>query len=301
MPAPVHETPACGPPPSADAIRICLGRLFRGNVRAYRRELARCRSRLGRGPVHDLRIAIRRLLVCLELLGAAGGGPSGAEVQLRRQLRALGRVRNAQIQLKLLGKGPPRCAEDLGILREHLRRRKRRRTKEAARILESDKAARRLQDWRPRLGIAGPRIVPRLRRLVDGKIRAAMGSLARAPGPGPADSDAWHRTRVLSRECCHTVEALRPCWRGERTDELLASLRALHRVTGRIHDRELLLRRMGRLVAEGRLGGAPSRLLASALRSGGAGRMAPPSPQDWRAVLETLLSRRGDFHRWPGR
>jgi CHAD domain-containing protein len=301
MPAPVHETPACAPPPSADAVRLCLGRLFRDSVRAYRRELGRCRRRLSRESVHALRIAIRRLLVCLRLVSAAQKETAGAGAELRLQLKALGALRDTQVQLQLTKKGSFRYAPELKPLREHLRRRKRRRTKAAARVLESDKAVRRLQGWRPRLEREGPRILPRLRRLVDGKIRDAIGSLAAVSGPEPADLQALHRSRRLSRECCYVVEALRPCWRGDRAGELLSILRAHQQGVGRRRDRELLLRRMVRLVKDGELQAAPSRLLGETLLSKADKRVTSASLREWRTVLEDLLARRVDFQRWPGR
>jgi CHAD domain-containing protein len=291
MRAIVQDSPGRGPPPSAEAVRLCLRRLLNTRVRAYRRELANCRRRLSKRSIHELRIAIRRLLVCLRLVGVAQKEPPGVSASLRAQLRALGDVRDTQVQLQLIKKGAFRSAPEMRPLRDHLRRRKRRRMKAAAQALKSDKALRRLQGWRPRLEKGGPRVVPRLRRLVDGRIRAAIDSLSSIAGSDTPDSEALHRCRVLSRECDYIVEALQPCWRGDPAGELLSSLRARQQGIGRRRDRELLLRRMVRMVREGELQAEPARRFGETLLSEPSKRVKPSFLRDWREVLETLLAR----------
>ena len=304
MHAIIQDTPGRGPPPSADAVRLCLRRLLNTSVRAYRRDLANCRRRLSKRSIHELRIAIRRLLVCLRLVGVAQKEPPGVSALLRLQLKALGEVRDTQVQLQLIKEGAFRPAPEMRPLRDHLRRRKRRRMKAAAQVLKLDKALRRLQEWRPRLEKEGSRVIPRLRRLVDGKIRAAIACLSSISGSDTPDSEALHRCRVLSRECGYIVEALQPCWRGDPAGELLSSLRARQQGIGRRHDRELLLRRMVRMVGDGELQAAPARRFGETLLSEPAKRVKSSFLRDWREGLETLLARRGgrgDFRRWPGR
>jgi CHAD domain-containing protein len=312
MRAPFQDVPGYAPFTEA-SVRRCLDRLCKASVGAYRRELAACRRRLSRRSIHELRIAIRRLVICLRLLGAAQRAPAGVRSLLLLQLKALGEVRDTQVQLKLIEKGPLRGDAALEPLRGHLRRRKHRRVKVARRALESDKALRRLQRWHPHLEGRDTRIIPRLRRLIDGMLREALDSLAFISGSARADPAAWHRTRVLSRECCYVVEALRPCWRGGRTEELLSILRACQQGVGQIRDRELLRRRIGRLVGDGGLEAEPTRRLGAMLQSEKARWMKSFSLGDWRRSLEALLARReispgrtrrvpaGNFHRWPGR
>jgi CHAD domain-containing protein len=261
-------------------------------VRDYRRELANCRRRLSRRSTHELRIAIRRLLVALRLIGVAQKEPPGVGALLRLQLKALGEVRDTQVQLQLVKKGALRYAPEMKPLREQLRRRRRRRMRAAAQALKSDKALRRLQGWRPRLEKGGPRVIPRLRRLVDEKIREAIDSLSPLSVSAPPDAQDLHRSRRLSRECCHIVEALRPCWRGDPTGKLLSSLREHQQGVGRRHDRELLLRRIVRMVKDGELQAAPSRRLGETLLPPSGDRLKPSFLRDWRAILETLLARR---------
>ena len=295
----VQDTPGLGPPQSADAVCLCLRRLLKDSVRGYRRELSNCRRRLSRGSTHRLRIAIRRLLVCLRLVGVAQKEPPGVSAFLRVQLKALGGVRDTHVQLQLIKQGACRGAREMKPLRDHLRRRKRRRIRAAAQSLKSDKALRRLQAWNPRLDKGGPRVIPRLRRLVDGKIREAIDSLSSLSESAAPDAEALHRSRVLSRECCHIVEALGPCWRGDPTGELLASLRAYQQGVGRQHDRQVLLRWMLRLAKEGELPAAPSRGIGETLAA--ADRLKPSFLRDWRTVLETLLARRASPARRPRR
>jgi CHAD domain-containing protein len=291
MRARVQVIAGSSPLASAAEVRRRLNHLYGDNARAYGRQLGACRRRLSRHSIHELRIAIRHLLVCLRLLGVAQGEPPGVRALLEGQLKALGAVRDVQVQLQLVKKGAPRSDRLLEPLRDHLRRRKRRRASAARLALKSDKALRRLQGWRPRLEEAGTRIVPRLRRSVDASLREAIDSLSSFSSDQPVDSSARHRTRVLSRESLHIVEALRPCWRGGRTDVLLSSLRAFQQGVGQIHDRELLLRRMGRLVASRRLGAGAVGPLRAALRAEKAERLRSCSSRQWRRVLENLLAR----------
>jgi CHAD domain-containing protein len=294
-----------GPRPLATSVCRRLEALYRNDLRVYRRELLACRMRMSRRTVHALRTAIRRLLICLALVGVERDEPAGMRTLLRRQLKALGGARDAQVQLQLVKGAVAPIAPGLEALGEHLRRRRRRRMKEAGRALESDKILRRLGGWSPGLEPGSARMVPRLRIFVDGKLHAAIDSLSSFAGAARADEAARHRTRTLSRECCYIVEALRPCWRGAGTERLLSKLRSFQQSVGQVHDRELLLGRIGRLTADARLESAPLRPFSEALQSEKARRMKACSRSEWRLVLETLLARGelGSGSRWsaPGK
>ena len=258
MPAPVHEIPACGPPPSADGgPHLPLPALPRQPAGLPPRARAAAGGAWRGGPCTTCGPPYAGSSFAWSSSVPPAAAPPGWPTQLRRQLEALGRVRNAQIQLQLLGDGPPMYARISGPARAPEAPETPSDQGRQPGSLESDKAA-----AASRPGVRASRARAR------GSSRACAGwstgrsaghrlTGAATPGSGPADEQTLHRARVLSRECCHVIEALRPCWRGQRADELLASLRALHRAAGRIHDRELLLRRMGRLAADGRLQARP--------------------------------------------
>lgn len=216
--------------------------------REYLRALAACRRRLSRGAVHRLRVSIRRLLACVELMGAAGMEPPAARGALRRQMRALGKLRDTQVQLKMM-RAAGRHGAALEPLVLELRKQRRRQEKAARRALKSRKAPRRLGGFLPGPAPQAERTAMRLREFMERRLRQAEASLAllmsrEHPGPG-----ARHQGRVRLRRFHYILDALAPVWHGDPGGGLSRSLHACQGAIGRIHDRELLLRRIRRFSA----------------------------------------------------
>ncbi len=292
MCARASKTKAAGPASlPAASIQLHLGRLYKNNVLAYRRELTACRRRMSRDAVHRLRVAIRRLLACLELLAAARLEGPAMRGLLQRQLKPLGNLHDTKIQLQRI-KDAPRVSAGLQPLRRHLRKRKDRQEKAARKMLSPDKTVPRLKQWRPGHAPANAGLIPRLRRLIDGKLQQAFDPLAAFSPSMPVDSVVRHRSRMISREYRYIMEALRPGWRGGETDRLLSTLRAQQKIIGQIHDRELLLRRIDRLIAEEKLSAAAVRPFRTLLQSEKT-KLLKDCPQlDRRVFLGAMLARR---------
>lgn len=266
MLTPLQNFKAPGPfPPAAAPVGRQLCRQYERCVRNYRQGLAACRNRLSRHSVHRLRVAIRRLLACLALLGDVQGRRPAVRALLQRQLRALGALHDTQVQLQILRR-EPRIAADLVPLFRHLQKRGHRLAGGARKALKGGKAAQRLKKWRPGALRQNSRALERLRRSINLKLRETVRSLA-ACSSTAADGAVRHRARIVSREFRYAVEALKPGWRSAETGKLLSILRACQGLIGRIHDRELLLQRIERLVAKGKLPATSARPFRKLLRA----------------------------------
>ena len=79
-------------------------------LREFRRLVKRCRSQGDAESIHRLRIQSRRMVVWCDLLHSldAGSGTQEARRCIKKLLRALARVRDAQVQQELLKKVPRR-------------------------------------------------------------------------------------------------------------------------------------------------------------------------------------------------
>lgn len=251
---PVMRSPAfsIAPPldPQTVVISCHLDRLYLDRAHDYCQEVHACRQGLSGRTVHQLRIAIRRLLAASELLRASRKDLPSVAHPLRRQLKILGDLRNAQLQRARAERGPgvapPR-------LRRHLLKRERRREESATQVVESRKIIHRLERWKATVPVH-ERTPLRLRRLLEGKLRRAFDPLAAFAPLVPVDPAQRHAARGKLREFRYLVEDLPPAWhQGTAMARLLTRLRGYQRATGRIHDNELFLRRLQRLVADKRL------------------------------------------------
>jgi CHAD domain-containing protein len=237
--------------PETAVITCHLHRLYLDRAHDYRQELHACRHGLSGRTVHQLRIAIRRLLAAFELLRAARTDLPPVAPPLRRQLKILGDLRNAQLQRLRAERGPGAVPPRL---RRHLLKRERRREEGATQTVESRKIVHRLKRWKVTTLSAHEHTPLRLQRLLKGKLRRAFDPLAAFAPLVPVDPAQRHEARERVREFRYLVEDLPPAWhQGTAMARLLTHLRSYQRTTGRIHDNELFLRRLERLVADKRL------------------------------------------------
>jgi CHAD domain-containing protein len=286
----VPQTNAARLFPSAASIWRHLDRMYERSVRTYRQDLTACRRRMSRPAVHRLRVSIRRLLACLDLMGAVQNGHPAVRGTLQRQLKVLGDLRDTQNQLRRI-KAEPRFAAALQPLRRHLRMRRQRRLGAVRRALATDRVTRRLRRWRLGTVRKNSRPVARLHRLIDRKLRQAFDPLAAFSPSRPPDSAARHHTRMISRQYRYLVEALQPGWYDEKTGGPLCSLQAYQDVIGKSHDCELLLRRLDRLIADERLRVASARRFRAVLRAEKNRHLKACSRLDRQVFHEALLAR----------
>jgi CHAD domain-containing protein len=162
-----------------------------------RRELARCGARGSPAAVHDARVAIRRLLALIDVLGSLPDAPrvEKARRRLRSALRRFGPLRDAQVlldQVETLLPGSP----DLARFRLDLRRKEARRRAVARRALRAKRIARLTRRF--------DRIAKRLRES-DGD--AIARTLARATDA--ARARVTDRRRTLDADRPETLHRLR--------------------------------------------------------------------------------------------
>jgi len=253
-------------PRSAAVVQRQLTRNHGRSARAYELGLAACRRRLSFHAVHRLRIAIRRLLAGLELWREIDVEIPAVRRALRRQARALGKLRDAQVQLGIV-EDQPSATRLLEPLRQDLLKRRRRHAKEVRQVLKSDKARRRLERWNPTPPAESLRPLDRLGILLDRRRRNTERSLVRLKSTTPIELAAVHRVRVEARKYRYAIEALRANWRGAEAANLLSSLRAFHQVVGQLRDRELLVRRVDRLIADQELPLSAARIFRALAKS----------------------------------
>jgi CHAD domain-containing protein len=210
--------------------RLLSARL--ADVRKYEETLLRG---VPAGPVHDMRVAARRLRAALGLFGLRDLEPPVKELQ-----DALGAVRDLQLQISWFARRSRALAA---------RRRE---------VLPSATAAlrRALDVWRSRTAeqiavaisqldepgrLGGPRIRRAIRRRIDTvekRLRAAL----RDPDPPTA-----HRLRIAAKKLRYFTELAGPAL-PEGSEELLDELVPLQELLGELHDLDVrisLLEEMG--------------------------------------------------------
>jgi CHAD domain-containing protein len=279
------QCPSASP---AVALVSHLNRDYRGSVRDYRRSLHACRHRLSTRAVHDLRVAIRRLSAVLELLRVTQQELPSVHEPLQRQLGALGDLRDAQMQCRRAAR-----TRAVPLLRQSLRKREQRRRKGAEQAVLARKVPHRLKQWRVGAAAVRPQAGPRLRRLLEGRLRRAFDPLAASTPSVPIDPVHRHQVRMKLREFYYLMKALAPAWsRGPALTLLLSHLRGYLQITGEIHDNELLLRRLDRLIADKRLTATSVRPLRRQLLSENRWREAACPGHEQRLFREAILARR---------
>jgi CHAD domain-containing protein len=210
-----------------------------------RRELRRCRRSPSVEAVHDLRVAMRRMISALELVRERpeGRGADKLRRRLRRQLRRFRALRDAQVQLAEIG-GWVRRFPALGPYVEALEARERRLRRQAARRarairLESfDRTVRRV---RRLLRASGGEIREAALEAVGRAVARVLRRRRRAAGGAP---EALHRFRIAFKRFRYAAEALRPVV-PELTVRTMRRMHDLQLLLGAIHDTQLLARDAG--------------------------------------------------------
>jgi CHAD domain-containing protein len=254
-----------------------LMRLAAAYLRKHARRLSRYLKGVGSDDrvrcVHQARVAGRRLRAGLRFFGDCFGAEraKGWTRAIRRVARALGPARDLDVQIKLLEAElaePARSAAARADVEQLLDRRRRQRriiqkkVERAARaVLNDGEPAEMARVAQQRLKHLAGRDVPATSAALEGVARRRVlecwkrvqrweGSLASA-----ADLDGHHRMRIAVKRLRYTLEIRRPA-HGEPLAEVIEQVRMLQELLGEIHDCDVWVALLDRLMAaaDGRRG-----------------------------------------------
>ena len=247
----VHRRRGTGP--SADPLAVLSGALSERWER-FVREAARSRRRPTEPALHDLRVAIRRLLAVMAVVDGVlpGGHFRRASGQLRRHLKAFNVLRDIHVQLlavRKLRRRFPVLVRYEGFLRRE----------ESAmgsavraelRSIRQDSLLRSCADAEGALsslygGLAGSRAVG---AMLEGLAAVSFGRvLARRVALTPLDARPVHRLRVAFKKFRYTIEICRPflSWAGGDHARAMGEFQT---AMGEIQDLEVLVAGLRRFV-----------------------------------------------------
>jgi CHAD domain-containing protein len=217
--------------------------------RTFRAELKRCQKKSSEETVHDLRVAMRRLMSMLDLLASIhpAGNLRQARRRLKKQLDLFGPLRDVQVQLLTVEKMLPSFPElqefyaylvkrEVKLVRrldaevQHLRTSKLKKAISAvAQQVDSLLATPAMQQDKLASAI----------RAVDAAFNEVV---QRKQAIASADSAAIHRMRVAFKKFRYMVESLAPMLHWV-TSKRLRAMNAFQGRMGDIQDSEVLLSR----------------------------------------------------------
>jgi len=213
---------------------------------SYRGQLRNCQENFSEEAVHELRVATRRLMAQIVMLGCVIPGKiaENARVLLKRRLKALGELRDVHVQRLFVEKQMTRFPELL-FVRDFLQRRERRLERAAAEKVRDFKT-RKLEKWVSRLSehLVGKHAksgdAVRLSTLVVQAADQAFVDVAhRRRAIAPAHPSTVHRTRIAFKKFRYMVEALSPDLTGFNKADL-RSLACYQKRMGVLQDLEVM-------------------------------------------------------------
>ena len=230
-----------------------LLRALKKRSKRYQRELRHCQRGFSEQAIHQSRIATRRLLSSLELVGGlvTGRHLEEAEQVLKQHLESLEDLRDTQVQLITVGK-MLRIFPAARPFHEFLLKRERRFARKARKRINrlqhqhlNRLAAACRGDVRARLNDQPPRRLAAV--LLQSVARAFARTRQRWQNVRPEDARTIHRTRVAFKKFRYMVEALTDFLPGV-TDDPLAAMRQYQNMMGEIQDLEVLPRTLDKFV-----------------------------------------------------
>ncbi len=213
--------------------------------KCYGQRLGRCRKRLSKEAVHDLRVEVRRLLSTLELYNAMAQDGCAAKVRrkLKKRLDRLDKLRDTQVQLSLLKDWTGRYAA-ARALRRHLKRREKDCRKKAAREVTRGEAIPRRRSIKPMCAVLRKRrkagCATRDWETVIRVTEKAFAKVKRLQRRArPDDAAGLHGTRIAFKKFRYMMESLRGLLPGI-TPDYLARLHSHQGSMGDIQDVRVL-------------------------------------------------------------
>jgi len=240
------------PTPAFRATQSVLGPFLANALgnrwKTYRACIRRCQDDFSEQSVHKLRVATRRLIAQLLIVGCVTPGRTSkmARRVLKRRLKALGELRDIHVQLLYIHLRMERFPE-LILLDDVLRRRERRLQKASARKVKGFKT-RKLQKWilalQLHLAMRPPtdgRPDHLLKAVTQATTSAFATLISRRKAIDPADPETIHRTRIAFKKFRYMVEALSPDFTGLGRRQLRALAHYQQRM-GTLQDLEIIER-----------------------------------------------------------
>jgi CHAD domain-containing protein len=224
-----------------------LDRTYKSAWRSYQRAFKRCRKKLSRATVHQLRVETRRLLALVDLFDPLLTGNAADRLSrcVKQSFKTSGRLRDTQVMLsdveEQLGRFPAAKRFKKELLRRENRlsrqlERKLRRTRLKPLKHQMDALRKEL-----RAAVKPPderrRVWVRLLASVD---RAFANVVARRRSIAQAEPRAVHRTRIAFKKFRYLVEQLRPLM-PRLAGGSPGKLRCHQKLMGDIQDCETLL------------------------------------------------------------
>ena len=240
------------PGPIVDVLKH-LGDSLHAQGRRYRKRLKRCQKHFSEDAVHASRVATRRLLATIELLGAFIPEPDlrKARRALKRHLDIFDQLRDTQVQLVYVGRMAGTFPEAHAFY-DWLQSRQARYTREtrkAVKHIRIKRLSRRLATLereirRQRKKLAGKQA----HGIVLRSINQAFARVARLCRHVRArDTKTIHRTRIAFKRFRYMVEALAPLLPVVTPDHRRA-MRGYQCMMGDIQDMEVLLAALDKFV-----------------------------------------------------
>jgi CHAD domain-containing protein len=214
-----------------------LANSLRNRWESYRGQLRSCQAKFSEEAVHELRVATRRLMAQIVMLGciAPAKAADNARMLLKRRLKALGELRDTHVQRLFIEKQMSRFPE-LIFVRDFLQRQERRLERSAAEKVKDFKI-RKLEKWVSRLSEylvkcgAEPADAARLStEVVQAANQAFAEVVRRRQAIEPGRPSTVHRTRIAFKKFRYMVEALSP----DLTGLTKGNMRALARYQKRM-------------------------------------------------------------------
>jgi CHAD domain-containing protein len=280
------------PVQTADVLKH-LGDSLSTQWRRYRKRLKRCQECFSEEAVHDSRVATRRLLSTIELLGAfvPERDIRKARRALKRHLDIFDQLRDTQVQLIYVGRmtGTVPAAR---TFHDWLRMREARFTREARKAvkrIQTKLLGRRIAAFekeirRRRKQVTREQAFAMVRRAMN-RAFAGVARLCRHAQTG--DTKIIHRTRIAFKRFRYMVEALSPLLPAV-TEEHRHAMRGYQTMMGDIQDSEVLLAALDKFMQKEEVNAAPARRLNKELMG-------------WhRKLIQVYLNAAGRLRRfWP--
>ena len=211
------------------SINRCLGR----SLRYFAEE-----------DIHELRVEIKRLRACIQLIAwmAAGFRAKRTLKPIRKVFKAAGRLRDLHVQRQLLWSHVGESARELGEFQNELTSRE-----TEARIDYGQVASRFDSAWFEWVsGAAHTAMLPLSTDdatwRIGQRLAVSISRLADLQDEGNLAQADLHRVRILCKEARYTLEILRPnasSDQAEYYEQLDHHLRQVHRALGRWHDADV--------------------------------------------------------------